>query len=218
MTPRLRVVHATTLDYTGEAVASFNEARMTPISTSGQLMLRHELAVSPLARIQRYVDYWGTAVEAFDVHVPHAQLQVTATSIVDTVQRWRPAPGQLFVMYLIGYGLGRFWVEGIRIDAAHRIGGLRLNEWVALATVVISGIVLAWMRRHPIPEPVIGPPLGHGDDDLVDLSTVPDGDGLDPDDGDELDPEDGDGLESAGGVEPDPADGDGVASDPSDVR
>jgi transglutaminase-like putative cysteine protease len=93
MTQRLRVVHATTLDYTGEAVASFNEARMTPISTSGQLMLRHELAVSPLARIQRYVDYWGTAVEAFDVHVPHAQLQVTATSIVDTVQRWRPAPG-----------------------------------------------------------------------------------------------------------------------------
>ena len=36
-----------------------------------------------------------------------------------------PAPGQLFVMYIMGYGLGRFWVEGLRIDTAHRIGGLR---------------------------------------------------------------------------------------------
>ncbi len=97
-------------------------------------------------------------------------------------RRWRPAPGQLFVMYIMGYGLGRFWVEGIRIDAAHRIGGLRLNEWVALAAVVIAGIVLAWMRRHPIPEPVTQHPLD--DPDLEDLSTVPDVDAENPGDDD----------------------------------
>jgi transglutaminase-like putative cysteine protease len=86
-------VHTTSLSYTGEVLASFNEARMTPLSTSGQLMLRHDLVINPAARVQRYTDYWGTPVEAFDVHVPHDQLQVVATSIVDTVQRWRPAPG-----------------------------------------------------------------------------------------------------------------------------
>ncbi len=69
MTQRLSVTHTTSLAYEGEVVASFNEARMTPLSTSGQLMLRHELSVSPLARIHRYTDYWGTAVEAFDVHL-----------------------------------------------------------------------------------------------------------------------------------------------------
>lgn len=93
MTQRLKVVHTTTLNYPGEVVASFNEARMTPLSTSGQLMLRHDLMVHPVARLQRYNDYWGSAVEAFDVHRPHSQLMVTATSIVDTVERWRPAPG-----------------------------------------------------------------------------------------------------------------------------
>jgi prolipoprotein diacylglyceryl transferase len=89
-------------------------------------------------------------------------------------KRFRPAPGQLFVMYIMGYGIGRFWVESMRIDAAHRIGGLRLNEWVALAAVVVGGIVLAWMRRHPIAEPVIAHPLGASDDDHDDLSLVPD--------------------------------------------
>lgn len=93
MTQRLSIMHSTHMAYTGEAVASFNEARMTPLSTSGQLMLRHELTVSPMARLQRYTDYWGTAVEAFDVHAPHYSLHVLSTSVVDTVESWRKAPG-----------------------------------------------------------------------------------------------------------------------------
>jgi prolipoprotein diacylglyceryl transferase len=83
-------------------------------------------------------------------------------------RRFRPAPGQLFVMYLIGYGIGRFWVESLRIDQADVLGGLRLNQWVAAAVVVVGTIVLLWMRRHPIPEPVI-PPV---DDQMPDRTDV----------------------------------------------
>ncbi len=72
-------------------------------------------------------------------------------------RRFRPPPGQLMVMYLMGYGVGRFWVEGLRIDPADEIAGLRLNQWVALAAVVVGAVVLAWMRRHPFPEPVPDP-------------------------------------------------------------
>ncbi len=85
-------------------------------------------------------------------------------------RRWRPAPGQLFAMYVIGYGVGRFWVEGLRIDAADELAGLRWNQWVAVAAVVGGAITLAWMRRHPSPEPVIDAPLD--DDALVD-ETLP---------------------------------------------
>ena len=42
-------------------------------------------------------------------------------------RRFRPPDGQLMVMYLIGYGVGRFWVEGLRIDAADELGGLALE-------------------------------------------------------------------------------------------
>lgn len=84
-------------------------------------------------------------------------------------RRFRPAPGQLMVMYIIGYGIGRFWVEGLRIDRADELGGLRWNQWMALAAVVIGAVVLAWMRRHPFPEPDIAPDLatvtGDGDEE-----------------------------------------------------
>ena len=38
----------------------------------------------PATRSYRYVDYWGTAVTAFDLHAPHTELEVTASSVVET--------------------------------------------------------------------------------------------------------------------------------------
>ena len=55
-------------------------------------------------------------------------------------RRWRPAPGQLIAMYVIGYGIGRFWVEGLRIDEADQVAGLRFNQWVAI-TMIVGGAV-----------------------------------------------------------------------------
>jgi prolipoprotein diacylglyceryl transferase len=73
-------------------------------------------------------------------------------------KRFRPAPGQLFVMYIIGYGIGRYWVEGLRVDRADEMLGLRWNQWVSIMAIVGGAVVLAWMRRHPIAEPVIAAP------------------------------------------------------------
>ena len=47
-------------------------------------------------------------------------------------------PGRLFAVYLAGYGVGRFWIEGLRIDEAHVIGPFRLNQWVALLATVLA--------------------------------------------------------------------------------
>lgn len=47
-------------------------------------------------------------------------------------------PGRLFAIYLAGYFTGRFWIEGLRIDPASVLAGLRLNQWVAVAVVVAS--------------------------------------------------------------------------------
>jgi hypothetical protein len=57
-------------------------------------------------------------------------------------------------MYIAGYGLGRFWVEGLRIDRADELAGLRWNQWVAIAMVVGGSIALAVMRRNPILEEI----------------------------------------------------------------
>ncbi len=84
MSWRIAVRHCTGYKYATPARSSYNEARMTPISDAGQSALESRIEVSPRARPMRYVDYWGTVVDAFDVHVPHTELVVTATSVVET--------------------------------------------------------------------------------------------------------------------------------------
>ncbi len=72
-------------------------------------------------------------------------------------RRFRPGLGQLMPMYLIGYGVGRFWVEGLRIDRADVLGGLRWNQWVSIALIVGGSLMLLMMRRHPIADPGMQP-------------------------------------------------------------
>ena len=84
MSWRIAVRHRTGYQYGSPARASYNEVRMTPASSGGQHLLTSRLEIRPDARPLRYVDYWGTQVHAFDLHVPHTELEVTATSVVET--------------------------------------------------------------------------------------------------------------------------------------
>jgi prolipoprotein diacylglyceryl transferase len=63
-------------------------------------------------------------------------------------RRIRP-PG-LFALYVAGYSLGRIWSELLRVDPAHRILGMRLNFWVAIALFLVGVIwFLRVQRRGP---------------------------------------------------------------------
>lgn len=82
---RLRIKHVTGFTYAGLAHASYNEARMTPLTEPGQTTLFSQIEATPGATTWRYRDYWGTAVTVFDLQRPHQQLRVTASSLVETV-------------------------------------------------------------------------------------------------------------------------------------
>lgn len=81
---RMRVVHATGYAYQAPVAASYNEVRLTPRSDSRQNVIVNRVETAPATRSYRYVDYWGTAVTAFDLHAPHTELQVTSSSVVET--------------------------------------------------------------------------------------------------------------------------------------
>lgn len=51
--------------------------------------------------------------------------------------------GQLFLNYLFWYGMGRFWIEGMRTDSLY-IGstGLRVSQLVSLGGVIVGGALL----------------------------------------------------------------------------
>jgi transglutaminase-like putative cysteine protease len=84
MTWRLKIEHRTRVDYDGEVLASYNEVRMTPLNDGTQSTLDARVQVSPAATGSRYWDYFGAYVTAFDIHVPHRTLALTATSVVET--------------------------------------------------------------------------------------------------------------------------------------
>ena len=56
--------------------------------------------------------------------------------------------GRLFAVYIAGYGLGRLWIEALRIDPANHLLGLRVNIWTALV-MVVGGV--AWFVTHAGP-------------------------------------------------------------------
>ncbi|MEV3979980.1 prolipoprotein diacylglyceryl transferase [Nonomuraea sp. NPDC049758] len=61
--------------------------------------------------------------------------------------------GRLFALYVAGYTLGRFWIEGLRIDP---VGGvdhavtflsLRLNQWTSIV-LFVGALVYLWLTRN----------------------------------------------------------------------
>lgn len=67
--------------------------------------------------------------------------------------RW----GKVWALYMIWYGLGRSWLEAIRIDpTSDSFIGIPANIWASFVAIAL-GIVLfvVQARRHPEPEPSI---------------------------------------------------------------
>jgi prolipoprotein diacylglyceryl transferase len=78
-------------------------------------------------------------------------------------------PGRLIYAYLLGYGVGRLWIEALRIDTASRVFGQRINIWI-MSIVILAGIVGI----------VTGRQTGGGGE-LDDAGAGPDDDGADED-------------------------------------
>ncbi len=56
--------------------------------------------------------------------------------------------GEIFFMYLLGYGIGRFWIEGLRTDQLILFGtGLAVSQVLALVMVVVSSVTIILFRK-----------------------------------------------------------------------
>ena len=67
----------------------------------------------------------------------------------------RKYDGQMSLLYLFFYGLGRAWIEGLRTDSLY-IGqrGMGVSQALSLVLVLFAGALLLWERRreHPASE------------------------------------------------------------------
>ncbi|MFD6567428.1 prolipoprotein diacylglyceryl transferase [Micromonospora profundi] len=59
-------------------------------------------------------------------------------------RKLRLGRGRAFAVYVMGYTVGRFWIELMRTDEANQIFGVRLNVWTA--ALVFLGALLYFVR------------------------------------------------------------------------
>lgn len=66
--------------------------------------------------------------------------------------------GTVFLVYLLSYSLGRFWIEGLRTDSL-MLGSLRIAQVVSLVGVILGLIGLIWVNlfHRPLPDVVSAP-------------------------------------------------------------
>lgn len=149
MSMQLRVVHQTRYEYDGKAVASYNQARMTPQTTPEQIAVHTRLEVNPKPWTYEYRDYFGTAVTAFEVLDPHEAMTVTATCTVQTNRPPTPKPS-ISWEGLTGPEVSDRWTEYLTLpetvappaDLAERVDAIRAaSELPGLAARRLCALV-----------------------------------------------------------------------------
>lgn len=61
------------------------------------------------------------------------------------VNRIRSFDGEVFLAYVLWYGLGRGWIEGLRTDSLY-IGSIRVSQLVAITSAVLSLIMIIYFK------------------------------------------------------------------------
>lgn len=85
-------------------------------------------------------------------------------------RRFSLGRGRAFALYVAAYCAGRVWIEGLRIDTAERIFGVRLNVWTS---IVVFLLAVAWMLTHRGPRETDMFLPGHGSQGADDTDESP---------------------------------------------
>ena len=79
-------------------------------------------------------------------------------AVLASLYKKRRFNGQIFLGYIIWYGLGRAWIEGLRTDSL-LIGntGLRASQLVAIGSVIVAAALMVIGLRNAKGKPLMVP-------------------------------------------------------------
>jgi prolipoprotein diacylglyceryl transferase len=80
-----------------------------------------------------------------------------ALLLIWAARRFLLTGDRIFALYVAAYGVGRFIIESLRIDFAHQIAGLRVNQWMAIV-IFAAGVIYLYRTRGKVGPDVIEPP------------------------------------------------------------
>ncbi len=67
--------------------------------------------------------------------------------------RWQLGKGRAFALYVAAYCAGRFWIEALRIDDAHTLFGIRLNDFTS-GILFVGAVTYLVVKRGSGPDPL----------------------------------------------------------------
>jgi prolipoprotein diacylglyceryl transferase len=103
------------------------------------------LEISVDNRIQKYAD----SATFHPTFLYESLLNLIVVGLIIWIEkRFKPAPGSLFTVYLVLYGIVRFLMELLRTDDQNVYFGVRNNGWIALAVSIGGTIAYVIMQRR----------------------------------------------------------------------
>ena len=67
-------------------------------------------------------------------------------------RKWRKVDGQIFLSYMVWYGAGRAFIEGLRTDSLYFFGtGIRTSQMLGILFAVVGAVWLIWRLRKAGP-------------------------------------------------------------------
>ena len=113
----------------------------------GELITNPKLQFFPLAV---YIEQLGEWHQATFFYESMWNLLVFAVLILS--RKKAKFYGQLLAEYFIGYGFGRFWIEGLRTDSLYLFPGLRVSQALSLVLILV-GILMIVFHKKLFPPP-----------------------------------------------------------------
>ncbi|MDX3355523.1 prolipoprotein diacylglyceryl transferase [Streptomyces sp. ME01-24h] len=81
-----------------------------------------------------------------------------AVLVIWADRRFKLGHGRAFALYVAAYTVGRFWIEYLRVDDAHHVLGLRLNDWTSILVFVAAvAYMVVSAKLRPGREEVVEP-------------------------------------------------------------
>lgn len=134
-----------------------------------------------LASVQATLAAQGVAVDpALPVHPTFFYESVWCALgflLIFLYQKRRRFHGEITLMYVMWYGLGRFFIEGVRTDSL-MIGPLRISQVVAAVSVVAAFALWLALRRKYRDKPLVIPALPEKGKPSVEAAAQPAAEGL----------------------------------------
>ncbi len=97
-----------------------------------------------------YVDDPSTAEVLFQFHHPtflyESMWNVLGLILLLVLRKVNLQRGEIFFTYLIWYGIGRFFIEGMRTDSLYLFGELRAAQVVSILGILIGVICIIYRR------------------------------------------------------------------------